>query len=158
MTANLGASATTSADRLASLFDDPNGGDARPWYRRHRRTGIVVVVIAIAAVIAFATNDSSYRVAIVGNHNVDSLLTNVATIEPVSQASIAFPVSGTVSSVNVKVGDQVAAGQSLAALDPTSLMQTLHSEQAALAQAQLTLSKALSGQSVGGAGGGSGGS
>jgi HlyD family secretion protein len=163
MTANLGASGPTSADRLASLFDDPNGGDARPWYRRHRRTGIVVVVIAIAAVIAFATNafgsnDSSYRVAIVGNHNVDSLLTNVATIEPVTQASVAFPVSGTVSAVNVKVGDQVAAGQSLAALDPTSLMQTLHSEQAALAQAQLTLSKALSGQSVGGAGGGGGGS
>src|SRR5690349_3459892 len=147
----------TSADKLASLFEDPSTAD-RPWWRRHRRTGFVVAAIAILLVVLLATNafgsdSNSYRVAVVGDHDVDALQSGVATIEPVSQATVAFPVAGTVSAVNVKVGDQVAVGQALASLNPQSLMDNLHTQEAALAQAQLTLSKALSGQSVGSAGG-----
>src|SRR5262249_23621310 len=73
----------------------------------------------------------------------------VGSIEPVSQASVAFPASGTVASIAVKVGDTVAAGQTLAGLDTRSLTQSLDQQQATLAQAQLTLSKALAGQSSG---------
>jgi HlyD family secretion protein len=152
-----------SADKLASLFGDPAESTARPWWRRHRRVGIVLVAIVVAAVGVFATDafgssGNSYRTAIVANHDVDSLLTSVATIEPVSQATVAFPVSGTVSAVNVAAGDQVAVGQALASLDPQSLVETLHTKEAALAQAKLTLSRALSGQSVTGAGGAGAGS
>ena len=153
----------TSADKLASLFGDPAESPARPWWRRHRRVGIVLVAIAVVAVCVFATDafgssGNSYRTMTVADHDVDSLLTSVATIEPVSQATVAFPISGTVSTVNVAVGDQVAVGQALASLDPQSLVETLHTKAAALAQAKLTLSKALSGQSVGGAGAGTAGS
>jgi multidrug efflux pump subunit AcrA (membrane-fusion protein) len=116
--------------------------------------------VVLLATNAFGSDSNSYRVAVVGDHDVDALQSGVATIEPVSQATVAFPVAGTVSAVNVKVGDQVAVGQALASLNPQSLMDNLHTQEAALAQAQLTLSKALSGQSVGSAGGtgGSGGS
>ena len=54
----------------------------------------------------------------VADHDVDAVLNGVATIEPVSQATVAFPVSGTVASVDVEVGDRVAVGQTLATLDP----------------------------------------
>ena len=46
------------------------------------------------------------------------------------------------------VGDSVSAGQQLASLDTESLVKTLHDDQATLAQAKLTLAKALNGESV----------
>ena len=49
-------------------------------------------------------------------------------------------------SVSVKVGDEVAAGDTLAQLDTTSLETQLHSAQQTLAQAELTLENGLNGQ------------
>lgn len=144
--------------RLAALFPEPGSVHADPRRRRRRNAVIacvvvLVLVLAVTAVsAAFGSSGTTYRTAAAGPHQVDSVLTGVATIEPISQATVAFPVAGTVASVNVHVGDAVAAGGVLASLDTQSLGQTLHSKQAALAQAQLTLEKALSGQSVGGVG------
>ena len=45
-------------------------------------------------------------------------------------------------------GATVTAGQALATLDTTALQANLHNKQAALDQANLTLQKALDGQSV----------
>jgi HlyD family secretion protein len=140
--------------RLAALFPEPGSVQADPRRRRRRNAvvaGIVVValVLVIAAVnAALGSSGSSYRTASAGPHSVDSMLTGVATIEPISQATVAFPAAGTVATVNVHVGDAVTAGGVLASLDAQSLEQTLHSKQSTLAQAQLTLEKAMSGQSV----------
>ena len=38
--------------------------------------------------------------------SVDQVLQSVATIEPVTQAAVAFPIAGTVESVAVAVGDR----------------------------------------------------
>ena len=73
---------------------------------------------------------------------------DVATIEPVSQATVAFPVSGTVASTSVAVGHTVTIGQILATLDIADLQATLNEKQAALAEAELTLQLALNGESV----------
>jgi multidrug efflux pump subunit AcrA (membrane-fusion protein) len=158
------SSASSAERRLAVLFPD-SGGDAQvPWWKRRRglaAIGAVVaglLVIGLVATDAFGASGGSYRTAAVQIHGVDSVLTGVATIEPVAQATLAFPVAGTVASVNVNLGDQVAAGGTLASLDTQALTETLHTKEAALAQAQLTLSKALSGQSVGGLSSGAGGS
>ena len=163
---------TRSADdRLAALFPDPDAPEnVQSRRRRQQRIAISVVVLAILVVTTLATNafgssGSSFRFATVAQHDVDGVLTTVATIEPVSQATVAFPVAGKVASVDVALGDSVAAGQPLAALDTQNLVDTFHTKQAALAQAQLVLSEALAGKSVssgsGGAspgGGGNGGS
>ena len=66
------------------------------------------VTIALATDAFGSGAGGDYRTAVVANHPVASLLTGVATIEPVSQATVAFPVAGTVAAVNVKVGDHVA--------------------------------------------------
>ncbi len=144
--------------RLAALFPEPDSIDAHP-NRRRRRTAAIACVVVVALLVAalgisaaFGSSGSEYRTAVAGPQQVDSVLTGVATIEPVAQAAVAFPVSGTVASVNVKVGDPVTAGGVLASLDAQSLEQALHTKEASLAQAQLTLEKALSGQSVGGVG------
>jgi multidrug efflux pump subunit AcrA (membrane-fusion protein) len=172
MESNVPSSATWSAttgtrprvldDRLASLFPDPDTPQRRRawWARPAGRAAMVVVVVVVlvstlVATNAFGSSSAGYRTATVGPHNVDAVLTSVATIEPVAQATIAFPVAGTVSTIAVGIGDTVGVGQVLAGLDTLTLTQTLHTRQATLAQDELILATALEGKSVAGLSGGS---
>ncbi|WP_426573607.1 HlyD family efflux transporter periplasmic adaptor subunit [Aquihabitans sp. McL0605] len=116
---------------------------------------VVVLVGAVAAASARSDTSPSYRTATASTQPVDQVLHSVATVEPVSQASVAFPVAGTVDAVNVSVGEQVTVGSPLASLDVADLEVTVHEKQAALDQADLTLSLALSGEDVGSVSGGS---
>src|SRR5262245_22494847 len=139
-------------ERLGHLFGEPVGDDPTASHRRRRAiaiAGIVALVIGAVVVTAARRSGPGYRTAVVAPRNIAAELTTVGTIEPVSQAAVAFPVAGTVATVAVKQGDTVDAGQALATLDADSLMQSLHTKQAALAQAQLTLTRGLSGQSTG---------
>lgn len=58
------------------------------------------------------------------------------TVEPAEQADLAFTVSGTVTEVLVKEGDQVTAGQALASVDDTLLTAQRDAAQAALDAAE----------------------
>jgi HlyD family secretion protein len=119
---------------------------------------VVVVVGGLAtAAIAFTSSGShAYRTATATAGSVTRELHGTGIIQPVSQATVAFPVSGTVDGVDVELGSTVATGATLATLDTTSLESTVLAKQAALASAELDLYKALHGESVTG-GGGSGG-
>ena len=148
----------SAGDRLATLFPAPDAPAARPpWWGSRRRIAVAALVVVVASVAlatrAFGSSGPSYRTAAVDRRSIAAQLDGTATIEPVSQANVAFPISGTVASVNVNVGDTVTVGQQLASLDPASLLETLHTKQQALAQAQLALQNALSGQSSGSSGG-----
>ncbi len=76
------------------------------------------------------------------------MLSLTGTVGAVRQASVAFPTSGTVASVDVAVGDQVTVGQTLASLDPADLDAALVEARAALAEAELSLEQALAGEAV----------
>jgi HlyD family secretion protein len=150
----------SAGDRLAALFPDLDAPPTRaPWWRSRWVVLAAVVVVVLTTVLAsraFGSSGPDYETAVVARRSVDAALTGTATVQPVSQATVAFPIGGTVAGVNVKVGDTVTVGQSLASLDPPSLLSDLASKQQALAQAQLALDNALSGQSssaTGGAGG-----
>ena len=152
-------SPTSAHERFSGLFGGPadtadtaDGGSPRRRRNRWIAAGLVVAVVAAFAVIVTRGSGPHYRTATVATRAVAADLPLVGTIEPMTQASVAFPAAGTVASVLVHQGDTVTAGQPLASLDPESLAQTLHTKEAALAQAELTLSKALSGQSVGSVG------
>lgn len=124
-----------------------------PQRRNHRRKVVAAVTAAAVLVagvgVASATGgngDAELRTAVAEITDVAARLEAVATIEPVSAASVAFPADGTVASVEVDVGDQVTAGQALATLDETELERTLHERTEALARAELALSQALDGE------------
>ncbi len=141
---------------VASLFPASVVAGRKGARRRRRRAwtmgvaGIAVVAVVGAGIAmrASGSDDGQYRTSAVSQRQVDALLNGVATIEPVAQASVAFPVSGTVAAVAVAPGDTVTVGQTLATLDTTALQATLHQQQAALDQANLVLSEALAGKSV----------
>ena len=121
-----------------------------PWRRRGALIGVAVVLVVVL-IVAFATDaigssGASYSTAVVTRRAVDAELTGVATIEPVAQATIGFPISGTVESISVQVGDEVAAGATVAQLDTTSLEMELHTAEANLTQAELTLENGLNGE------------
>src|SRR5262245_30282308 len=157
----MNAPPSSSAQRLATLSEDARARRSPSRLRGPRGRALVVatmgvvVVIALLATNAFGSSGTDFRTADASYRRVDALLSGVGTIEPISQATVAFPVSGTVASVSVKTGDRVDVGQTLAALDTQSLTDTLHQKQGTLAQAQLTLSRALAGQSVAASSGGS---
>ncbi len=67
----------------------------------------MVVLLLVAALVAWELTRGSapsYRTSVVGTGTVVATLDSVATITPVNQANLNFNVSGTVSSVDVSVG------------------------------------------------------
>ncbi len=112
------------------------------------RLGVVAIVVAAALVAWLLTRGSSstYRVTTVGTGTVEATLDSVGTITPVNQANLNFSVSGTVSTVDVSVGQSVTAGQTLASLDVASLNAAVVSAKATLATAQATLASAEASQ------------
>jgi HlyD family secretion protein len=110
--------------------------------RRLLVIGVIVVVVGGGAAVAWAATRSggaSYRTAIAGPATVTDSLAVTGTIQPVTQATVTFPMSGQVSSVSAKLGQQVTVGQTLARLNTTSLNNAVSSEQSAVATAQAKL-------------------
>jgi multidrug efflux pump subunit AcrA (membrane-fusion protein) len=109
---------------------------------------IVVALVAGAGVLVqvdFSEEADDYRTAAVTTQKVDQAYIGVATIEPVTQAEVTFPTSGTVENVNVAAGDTVSIGDTLATLDTEQLEEALRQRKADLAQAELVLAVALDG-------------
>jgi HlyD family secretion protein len=141
--------------RRPSTELDEDGTQSRSPVRK-----IVAIVVILAVIVAGATaamaltksSPHSYRTATVTTGAVTKTLNSSGILQPIAQATVAFPIAGTVKTVNVHIGSAVTVGQTLATLDTTSLQQQLLSKQASLASAQLTLYKALNGESVTGSG------
>lgn len=140
------------------LFAPPSAHGRKP------RRGLVVAACAAAMLIGVSTfagvsaassGVRGYRTAVVSTEDVQRTLDGVGTLEPVDQAAVAFPVSGTVSEVDVSVGSDVVAGQPLATLDTQALETSLHTAEAQRDSAALSLQKALNGESTSSGGSGS---
>src|SRR5689334_2105473 len=67
---------------------------------------------------------------------IDAKVSATGDVVPQAQANLNFAVSGIVTSVMVKPGDVIKAGQPLAQIDPTDLQLSLEKAQADLKSAQ----------------------
>ncbi|MBS1847367.1 MAG: biotin/lipoyl-binding protein, partial [Actinobacteria bacterium] len=135
----------SSIDNPSWINADDVGGSRSGRVRRKIMIGMVgiAVVALVAAVAVTARGDTPrWRTALVGRHDVITSLSGVGTVEAVSQAAVAFPISGTVASVDVTEGQSVGVGQTLASLATTSLQQSLDEAQATATQAALALTQA----------------
>jgi HlyD family secretion protein len=110
------------------------------------RTRLVVAGLAIVALVlgtliyrdVFVPTKNaagSVNLYTVTRRTVTASITGSGNLVPDTQANINFKVPGTLTEVDVKVGDHVSAGQKLAAIDAAA-------QRAALSQAQANLSTA----------------
>jgi macrolide-specific efflux system membrane fusion protein len=99
---------------------------------RRRRSllinGLLVVVLLGAGVAGYlvffgssgnAQSTTAARTAAAANRDVSEVVTASGTVQSSFSAAASFGASGTVTEINVKVGDAVTKGQQLARLDPT---------------------------------------
>ena len=114
------------------------------------------LVVAALAAIALVLGGLIYRDVFVGTKNaasalnlysvgrrtVTSSVTGTGNLVPMQQANVSFKVSGTLTEIDVRVGDHVTAGHVLARIDPTQEQNALASAQANLALAQANLQSA----------------
>jgi multidrug efflux pump subunit AcrA (membrane-fusion protein) len=111
--------------------------------------GLAVLVVVLTSAVAYGLTggDPAPPSAKSGTARVDrgDVATAVATtgaLEPAQTRTLSFATDGTVTSVNVRPGDQVKAGQVLAEIDATGARERVDDAQDALDQAEEALDEA----------------
>jgi membrane fusion protein, macrolide-specific efflux system len=126
--------------------------------RRRRPRSLILIVVALVLVAAAgagvwlflhrssgtAAEAATTQLIAATTETVKETVSATGTIQPANQANLTFAQGGEVTAVDVKVGDTVTAGQTLARIDPTILQSalTLAQQQLTAAQAQLTAATA----------------
>jgi trimeric autotransporter adhesin len=121
----------------------------RIFYSIGLAAAAAIMVLALNAVYGFlntsAASSAAQRTATVALGTVQSSVTASGNVSAASSASVGFGASGTVTAVNIAVGDRVKAGQVLGKIDPATAQTTLEAANANLAQAQSALTTAQGG-------------
>jgi multidrug efflux pump subunit AcrA (membrane-fusion protein) len=124
-----------------------SGGRTRR--RKFTLIGVATVVILGAAIgLTLGLTDGSSATGIEVTNEVVKVTTGTikqtvatsGTIEPATQASLNFAVSGTITAVDVKAGQTVTDGQVLATVGATALQSEVDAAQASVDSAQARLS------------------
>lgn len=125
----------------------------RPWWRQPRWiaivSGVLIVVLLLTVpmiVRAFNGPRVTYTTAQVTQGD---LAVTVSATGPVQSSiyNVNFSGSGKLTEIDVNLGQQVTAGQTLAKLDKTSLQDALNQAQAQVNSAQISLNNAYNNRS-----------
>jgi len=108
---------------------------------------VVVVVVALLGAGAYLVfggvldeeTAGRYRLAAVEVGEVSRTVSASGTVDFVNRADVAFAVPGTLTELTVSAGDEVTAGQTLAAVDDAQPRAAVESATAELADAEATL-------------------
>src|SRR5213082_3136416 len=106
--------------------------------------GLAVVAVLLVGLIARDTGlakpaAATIRTATADRGTVTSVVSGTGSLVPAGRMNVNFKVTGTLSEVDVRVGDTVKTGQVLARLDSTTQQAALSQAQASLASAQANL-------------------
>jgi HlyD family secretion protein len=104
--------------------------------------GLVAVVLAglIARDTVFAQPAAAtIRTATADVGTVSSVVSGTGSLEPAGRMNVNFKTAGTLTEIDVKVGDKVVTGQVLARIDASTQQASLAQAQASLASAQANL-------------------
>ena len=118
------------------------------------RTRLVVAGLAIVALVLGTliyrdmfvpskNTGSSLNVYTVARRTVTAIISGSGNVEPQIQSNVNFKVAGTLTEIDVHVGDHVSAGQQLAAIDSSAQQSAVDQAAANLATAQANLQAVL---------------
>ena len=112
---------------------------------------IVALIVIVGLVLYFTlrtpassgptTRTQDFTVA---TTTMETTVSASGTIEPAQRSDLTFTSAGTVTAVNVAVGDKVTAGEALAAIDTTDLQTAVTQAQSAVDAAQSDYNTAVS--------------
>jgi multidrug efflux pump subunit AcrA (membrane-fusion protein) len=131
------------------LEGDPAAPDGRRRKRRVLVIGAAIILLAgLATGLTLAFTGGSPATGLVVSSETVKVTTGTikqtvatsGTLEPATEASLDFGVSGTVTGVDVHAGEVVTAGQVLATVGTTALSSDVDAAQANVASAQARLS------------------
>jgi macrolide-specific efflux system membrane fusion protein len=139
---------------VTSEFPSVGEEEALPVGPRRRKRKFVLIGAAVIVVLGAATGLSLWltggspttglvvttEMVKVTTGTIKETVATSGTIQPATQASLNFAVSGTVTAVDVKAGQKVTDGQVLATVGTTALQADVDSAQAQLASAKARLS------------------
>jgi len=121
----------------------------RQFFKKNR-TFLIILLIAVIAVSAFifvrgsnADPTSQYQTSVVERGNLTATIGATGTVRAKQTAVLVWQATGTVDTVNVKVGDNISADFVMAYLQKTSLPQSVIMAEADLASAQKELDTLL---------------
>ncbi len=121
------------------------------WFTKKRTIWTVIIILILGGVgyAIFRPKDNSKNIQTETAKKQQLKSTVLATGQVVSKVDLvlSFKASGITQSVNVKEGDKVKAGQTLAALEQKDALASLTQARGALAQAQANYNKVLAGAS-----------
>lgn len=125
--------------------------------KRRSTVGYVFLTAAAMTLIGFgvayvympsSATASVLRTSVVTRGNVQTTETATGNISSASSVTVGFPISGTLTQINVSLGSKVQAGEVLGKIDPSSAEIALTAAQAALASAEENLTTAKEGGSA----------
>lgn len=135
--------------------DRPNSGWGRAGHRRAVLIGALVFAIVVGGGVAawaeVGNGTKGYRMATVTKADINTTLTVVGSVAPVSQAAAAFQVGGKVTTIWVTPGQQMTAGETIGTLDTTALSEKVSSDESALSADEAKLAEDEANQSSAGA-------
>ncbi len=121
----------------------------RQFFKKNR-TLLIILLIVVIAVSGYlyvrrssAQTTSEFQTATVQRGNLTATIGATGTVRAMQTATLLWQSTGTVDTVNVKVGDNITGGFVLAFLQKTSLPQTIIMAEADLADAQKALDDLL---------------
>ena len=126
----------------------------RPSLAVNAALGVLVLVGAFLSYRTVAVSDSAPtttstgRAVPVTQGAVTSTVSASGSVESAATAGATFATAGTVTEIDVRVGDAVKTGQVLAKVDPTTAQEQLTAAQANLNSAQQSLTRARSATTV----------
>src|SRR5262245_12203658 len=128
-------------------------GAARPTRRRLRWLLIPLTVIIIAAGTFYglrsrSATSTATTTATVSQGDLTLSVSGSGSVAAARTVELPFQQQGTITAVNVQVGDTVKAGQTLATIDTADLQLQLQQAQADLKSAQAKLDQAQHGSAT----------
>jgi HlyD family secretion protein len=139
--------------RITSLLPRARAGESSAARRFPRWVLLPVALVLLAALVFWWLQRQPVApafsgTATVGQGDLTLSVTGSGAIQPARQIDLPFQQAGTITSVDVKVGDQVKAGQVLARIDDTDLKLQVQQAQASLKAAEAQLAQAKGGSAT----------